>query len=559
MNTGRYHDHVKKLAGAFLIVFILSVSAGICPVVHAGESPGKAIAQGDLVFLPAYQLADMIRTGKITSSEAVEAYLAQIAKHNKTLNAIVALDAEGARRRAREADEALKLGVIWGPLHGVPVTIKDNYATAGMKTTSSYTELAGYVSEHDATVVQKVKRAGAVILGKTNLPPLGMDLQTRGPVFGATNNPWDIKRTTGGSSGGEAAALAAGFSALGFGNDLAGSIRVPSHFCGIYGIKPTENLVSNYGVSPGLRSEGVRSIRHLSCNGPMARSIEDLKLALVIIAGVDQRSPDVPDIDLRPAPVRPLADLRVTWTDDFGGVPVTAETREALKAFVDRLAARGCKVEKFSGSFFQPYRQVIKAERKDFYHLDEAAFPGTDFEAAWTAYGELMDMEFGAGQPNYFRLMNYFMGWIYRSGVPTISMVFPQTYAKYLQTLTRRDFLVSAMDDFMQNRDVLLCPVTSTPAFEHIEPSFYIGPFPIYLEPVPVDGRPVKYLVANTSYTSIFNLTGSPVVVIPIGYTKSGLPIGVQVVGKRWRDMELLGMAGELDKAAGQYRRPPAY
>jgi amidase len=559
MNKKQSAYPAKRPIAAVLLLMVFFFVTGTCFTAHADE-PAKAVtSRHDLVFLPAWQLADMIRTGGVTSSEVVEAYLEQIEKHNKSLNAIVTLDAQGARKRAREADEALKRGEVWGPLHGVPVTIKDNYATAGMKTTSSLPDLAGYVPKYDATVVQKIKKAGAVILGKTNMPALGMDLQTRSPVFGVANNPWDLKRTTGGSSGGDAAAVAAGLTALGIGNDIGGSIRTPSHFCGIYGIKPTENLISGYGTSPGLPTGGVRSIRHMACSGPLARSIEDLKLALSVMAGPYQKVPDVPVIDLSSAKPRPLKDLHVTWTDDFGGVPVTAETKEALKAFADKLAAQGCNVEKLSGSIFEPHLQAVKDEWKDLYHVEESNLPNVDFKDAWTTYGRLMDLELGANQPSLFRLVNYLIGWRYRSGVPTISIVFPQTYAKYLQTLTRRDFFVSAMDDFMQGRYVLLCPVTSTPAFEHIEPSLYFGAYPIYNDPVLVDGRPVKYLVANTSYASIFNLTGSPVVVIPMGYTKSGLPIGVQIVGKRWRDMELLGIAGQLDQIAGQYRRPSGY
>ncbi|MRR14316.1 amidase, partial [archaeon] len=230
----------------------------------AGDQSNGSVARRDLVFLSASDLAGMIRSGRVTSSEVVEAYLEQIEKHNPGLNAIVTLDAQGARKRAHEADEALARGEVWGPLHGIPVTIKDNYAVSGMKTTSSLPSLSGYVPHYDATVVKKLKDAGAVILGKTNLPPMGMDLQTRSPVFGVTNNPWDLGRTTGGSSGGDAAAVAAGLTALGIGNDIGGSIRIPSHFCGIYGIKPTENLTSNYGVSPGMKIGSIRSVRHLT-------------------------------------------------------------------------------------------------------------------------------------------------------------------------------------------------------------------------------------------------------------------------------------------------------
>jgi amidase len=526
---------------------------------YADEPARKDVPRHDIVFLPAYQIAEMIRTGKISSREVVEAYLEQISRVNPKLNAIVTLDAGGAQKRADEADEAIRRGEIWGPLHGVPLTIKDNYATSGIKTTNSLPGLARFVPKYDATVVQRVKQAGAVILGKTNLPSMGMDLQTRSPVFGVTNNPWDNRRTTGGSSGGEAAAVAAGLTALGIGNDYGGSIRIPAHFCGIYGIKPTENFTSAYGLTPGIESGGIQSVHHMICCGPLARSIEDLKLGLSVIAGPDPKNPDVPWVDLHQPPARNMKDLRITWTDDFGGVPVTAETRETLKAFTEKLAAQGCFVERLNGSIFDPHLRSMRDEWKNLYRVRESDLPKADFNAAWTTYGRIMDLELGRYQPAFMRLLSYLSGSWYRKGAPMITVVFPFSYEKYLRTMTQRDFFVSAMDAFLSDRNVLLCPVSCTPAPEHIAPWRYFGPFPLYTAPVRVDDKPVKYLVGMMSYTSIFNLTGNPVVVIPIGYTKTGLPIGVQIVGRRWRDMELLTIAGQLDKVAAAYRTPVGY
>ncbi len=559
MNTSFRCCSAGKILAAACFAVCFFLVTGLFFTASADEPAGEALSRHDLVFLPAYKLAEMIRTGKVTSSEAVEAYLDRIAKVNPRLKAIVTLDADGARNRAREADEALRRGEVWGPLHGVPITIKDNIATKGIKTTSSMPDLAEYVPQYDATVVVRLKKAGAVILGKTNLPPMAMDLQTNSLIFGIANNPWDLKRTTGGSSGGEAAAVAAGLTALGFGNDIGGSIRIPSHFCGIYGIKPTENFTSTFGVSPGRRSYGIRAVRHLTCSGPLARSIEDLKLALSVIAGPDTKEPDIPWVDLAQAPDREIKDLRITWTDNFDDVPVSAETRAALKAFAEKLEARGCKVERLKGSIFEPHLKVMSDEWKDLYAVKSSEVMAVDFKSAWTTYGKLMDFELGEYQPSFFRLVSYLSGRWYRKGVPMITMAYPHSYEKYLKTMTERDFFVSAMDAFLSERDVLLCPVTSTPAFEHIAPWMYFGPFAVYKDPMIVDGRPVKYLVANMSYTTIFNLTGNPVVVIPIGYTKDGLPIGVQIVGKRWRDMELLAIAGQIDKVASAYRKPSGY
>ncbi len=526
---------------------------------YADEQKKSPPDRHEIVFLSACQIAELIRTRVITSTEVVEAYLDQIRRFNPALNAIVTLDEQGAMKRAMEADAALAKGTIWGPLHGVPVTIKDNYATRGLKTTNSLPDLADHVPKYDATMVKRLREAGAVILGKTNLPALAMDTQTNSPVFGVTNNPWDLKRTTGGSSGGDGAAVAAGLTALGIGNDIGGSIRIPSHFCGIYGIKPTENFTSIYGISPKVRNGDVRSVRHLSSCGPLARSVDDLKLCLSVMAGPDSRNPETPWVDLNEKPRKKLKDLHITWTDDFGGVPVTQDTKEAIRSFVTKLSENGCMVEKLSSTPFEPYVSSLGPEVKDLYDISRTDPETINFHEAWTTYGKLMDLELGYYQPSFFRLMSYVLGSWYRKDVPMITMVFPQSYDKYLKVLTRRDLFVSAMDSFLSSRDVLLCPVSSTPAYEHIKPWRYFGPFPVYNTPVMVDKKPVKYLVANMSYTCLFNLTGNPVVIIPIGYSRQGLPIGIQIVGKRWQDMELLTIAKQLDEISNAYRTPPGY
>lgn len=488
----------------------------------------------ELVFLPAHTLARMIASREVTSTEVVEAYITQIKAYNTRLNAIVTLDEQGARSKAREADEALAKGVTWGPLHGVPVTIKDNYATKGIRSTNSDPDHASFVPSFDATVVARLKDAGAVILGKENLPRSAMDYQTRSPVFGVANNPWDIARTPGGSTGGGAAAVAAGLSPLSLGNDIGGSIRIPSHFCGIYGLKPTEGMVSTYGVPPDTGTFTFRAVRHLLGYGPLARSIDDLELCLKIIAGPDPKDVDIPMVPLVDPPAKHLKGLRVAWTDGLGGKPVSADTKKTLATLAARLKEKGCLVQNTSP--------------KDF-----------DYPGAWETYGKIMDLELGSYQPWYVRMVSFVFGWSYRKDVPFLSMAFPQTYGKYLEAMTRRDGYVAKMDRFMDGYDVWLCPVASTTAYPHIAPDRYFGPFPIYGKPVVVDGAPLNYLAANGCYTTLFNLTGSPVVVIPIGLTSEGMPIGVQLVGKRWRDLELLKTAKLVDEVAGAFKSPPGY
>ena len=517
------------------IVFLVIVTLMCAGCVKNEPSPKPYVTpqnaeiqlRGDIVFLTTTELAQKIRSGELTSLEVVNAFLSQIYEYNPKLNAIVTVNAESAINRARKADEALSKGEIWGPLHGVPVTIKDNYATKSIRTTSAYLPLVDFVPDFDATVVARLKKAGAIILGKTNMPVLGMDYQTNNPIFGKTNNPWDLERTPGGSTGGGAAAVAAGLSPLEMGNDIGGSIRIPSHFCGIFGLKPTENIESVAGLIPGLPKRDFNSVRHSLSIGPLARSIDDLKLVFSIIAGADHKDVNVPAIPIVYPEPKPLKALRIAWTDHFHGANVSKDTMAAMNTLVERLTAKGITVEKINP-------------------------PGFDFTDARKTYANLISMELGAYIPSYIRLISYIFG-------SYENIVFPFSYKKYLKVLTRRDSLISKMEEFLSNYDAWLCPVAITPAYKHMIPKKWRGPLPIYNEDIVVDGESIEYLTANGAYTIIFNLTGNPVVVMPIGYTQTGIPIGVQVVGSRWQDVRLLTVAEQLFNVGGNFKHPPGY
>src|SRR5215831_4773917 len=255
----------------------------------------------ELVFASTTQLAAAIRTREVSATEVLQAHLAQIARENPALNAVITLDGDGAEERAREADAALARGEIWGPLHGVPFTLKDAHSTAEMRTTTGFPPL-DHVPKVDSTVTARLKGAGGILLGKTNVAMMLADYQTTNPIFGRTNNPWNVERTPGGSSGGAAAALAAGMTPFEIGTDLSASIRIPAHFCGVCGLKPTEQRVPLTGLIPGLTTP--RSVRIMSCIGPMTRTVEDLALLYSIIAGPDGR-----DIEVQPVPVSAVPEL----------------------------------------------------------------------------------------------------------------------------------------------------------------------------------------------------------------------------------------------------------
>jgi amidase len=465
----------------------------------------------------ATELAAAVRTGAVRARDVVEDHLARIERHNPRLNAVVTLDAENARRRADEADAAVARGEPLGPLHGVPVTIKDAFETAGLRTTSSHRPLAHHVPARDATAVARLRAAGAIVLGKTNMSELAMDVQSISPIFGRANNPWALDRTPGGSTGGGAAAVAAGLSPLELGSDIGGSIRIPAHFCGIVGLKPTEHRVSSAGHVPDLPGRA-RHIRHMGVFGPLARSIDDLELALRIIAGPDGRDWDVAPVPLdAPAP-RTLAERRFAWTDDFGGVPVDTDTRRVLADVVRRLEAAGCAATR-------------------------ATPAGFDFLAAWETYGELT-LESLAEAPLGLRLGATLASPFY-SDVP-IQHGLARGAAmlglrRHGRALTRRDDLLCALEPFLASHDAWLCPVSTTPAYGHRRSGLGRRG-----DPIDVDGVQIPYWTANISYTSVFNLTGNPVCVVPAGASRDGLPIGIQIVGRRWEDLHVLAVARQL-------------
>lgn len=453
------------------------------------------------VFSSTTHIAAAIRARHISAVDVLDAHLAQIERRNPALNAVVTLDAEQARERAREADRALTRGEVWGPLHGVPFTLKDAHATAGMRTTTGFPPL-DHVPEEDGTVAARLNAAGGILMGKTNVHAmLGDPAQSINSIFGRTNNPWDTARTPGGSSGGAAAAVAAGMTPFEIGTDLTGSIRIPAHFCGVFGLKPTEHRVSLVGLIPGLPPP--RSVRLMSCIGPMARTAEDLALLYGIIAGPDRADIDVPPVPIDPVPALTLKQLRIAVAPTFPGFPVAAAIREATES----LAA-----------LLKPLSAAVA----------EAVMPPLDFNAEIASASDLIGMMLGAFDPEA------------RDDPPTL--------ARYLEALHRRDKSIIAWEQFFTEWDALLCPPAMTTAFPHCEPG----------TPLHIDGQEASYWMVS-AHTTLFNYTGHPTIVMPYMRDRDGLPIGVQIVGKRWDESRLLAIAQGVTGVAGGFQRPPGY
>ncbi len=467
----------------------------------------------------AREIAAAIAGGRTTSRRIVEEHLERIDALNPTLNAVVTLDRAGALAAADVADRAIAEGGPRGPLHGVPVTIKDTFATAGLRTTAGSRRLAGYVPTRDATVVLRLRQAGAVILGKTNTPEFATGAETTNSVFGRTVNPWDHARTAGGSSGGSAAAVAAGLTPLDIGSDIGGSIRTPAHFCGVFALKPTDNLVSPIGHIPPPPGAPWGLLRTLLSVGPLARSVDDLVLALEAIAGPDIARPDVAPVPMnRVEP--PSADrLRIAWWDEFG-VPVTAETRSTLRDTAARLEAKGARVERAAPEDFDPPSLAALSSE---IQMAAASARGTPLHlprATFRVAGRVMTRSDPAAA-----------GFLNGMGA---------TLGSFGRALSRRDRAIERLETFLGSRDGWLVPVASVPAFPHLDRGGTLGQLRARVD---VDGTPVPLVLAIEAFASPFNLTGSPVVVLPIGRTNTGLPIGLQLVGARWTDMELLAAA----------------
>lgn len=475
---------------------------------------------GKVVFQTAHQLAQQIRDRAFSSVELLDAHLAQITQHNPQLNAICTLDEDRARTRAKQADEALAKGENWGPLHGIPLTVKDIFETEGLRTTAGYKLLKDYIPRQDATAVARLKAAGAIVIGKSNMAELASDYQSTNSLFPAVNNPWNLDYTAGGSSGGSAAAIAAGLSPLELGNDFGGSVRQPAHFCGVYSLKPTDRRISTRGVIPEVPG-CPKCIRQIMTVGCFARSIADLWLCFSLLAGADPLQPDVPPVPLDVPTGKPLSELRIAWMDGWEEIPVSHEIETAIQAAAQALQQTGARVE-----FWRPDRLDLATLFRRFVQV--AAFNN------------------GYAQPRELHSVRRVVPLLWREATQgekalrqffNLSQFLPSllrpNLKAYFEALTARDRAIVAMDRALAPWDVWLCPVAATAAFTHRPPGTAID----------IDGRSIPYFLASGGYTIPMAFTGHPAIVIPIGQTEAGLPIGLQLVGKRWREMELLAIA----------------
>lgn len=459
-----------------------------------------------LNVLSATALARRIRRRQTSAVAVMKAHLRRIERWNRSVNAVVTLDADAALAQAQAADAALTDEELWGPLHGVPFTVKDQFSTADLRTTYGLPYYTDFVPDGDAVTVARLRRAGGLLLGKTNLPLASYDWQTDNPQFGRTANPWTLSRTPGGSSGGSAAALAAGFAPLELGADVAGSIRIPSHFCGVAGLRPTENTLPLDGILPPNEE---RTVHHIVVPGPMARSVEDLQLAWQVLTNTDAPPTPAPET------------LRVAVTSELDGVPVDTDTQRVLRNTVDRLQDAGCTVD---------YRPAP-----------------IDLDEALTTWAHIQGYELGASLPAPLRVPPLktlaWYGWA-RHKFGFLGRRLAQgahlSPRGYLSALDRRTRLARSLDAFLTEWDLWLTPTASIPAFPH-QPTGH---------DLTIEGEPVPYALPFAVYNCATAVTGHPILTLPAGHADNGLPIGLQVHARRHRDAALLAAGRCLELVA---------
>ncbi|HZS95632.1 MAG TPA: amidase [Terriglobales bacterium] len=466
----------------------------------------------EMNFLSAGAMAEQVRQKKVSPVELVDAHFARISAENPGLNAFVALDEGRARRDARMLEAEAVAGKIHGPLHGVPVSIKSSIDTEGLRCESGTRLRAGRIAARDAVLVSRLRAAGAIVLGVTNTPELLMAWETDNLLYGRTNSPWDLTRTPGGSSGGEAAAIASGCSAGGVGSDGGGSIRVPAHFSGICGLKPTPGRIPSTGHFP----EPAGPFALLGVVGPMARTVADLQTLFEVMAGPDDGDPSSAPVPLRKIAREDLHRLRVGYFENDGRTPVTPETRAVVSTAAEALSYAGFEVAPFRPEGLEEARRLW-------------------WKLFGTAGGMLLRPLTKGRESELSPLLREFLGWV--AAEPSHSG------DSLLDTWLRRDIVRGRILAQMQQFPILLCPVAAVPAFRHGERSWV------------VEGKTVQYLDA-WSYTEVLNLLGNPGAVVPVGQSPEGLPIGVQIVGRPWEEELVLAVAAEVERECGGFRRP---
>lgn len=479
----------------------------------------------DPSFGTASEAARALQSGVISSRELCEHVFVRINKYNPKINAFITLAQEQAMEQAKRADDALAAGNVLGPLHGVPIVIKDQFPTAGIRTTSGSKMYESHVPKEDAVAVARLKNAGAIVIGKTNLPEFGGDHQTFNQVAGRTNNPWDLTRTPGGSTGGGAAALAAGLGFLELGSDLGGSIRNPSHFCGVYGHKPTIELVPRGGIINSPPGSPTLAFSYLPVAGPLARSAQDLQLQLDVTGGPAAPESVAYRWRLPPARGARLKDYRIGYVLNDPFCQVTSEVSDVLAVAVDAMGKQGAQTR-------------------------EGWPAGIDPSKIFDAYYRLLLSHFFPSEEGRNRARERVKG---ATDYYSAKLLEPSpSQSEWRLTDGTRLDARRIWQEYFRNYDAFLMPVNFVPAFLHLEQ-------PIFKDRIIPTAHGQRNYQDVMRWISIATHSGCPATAAPAGLTKQGLPVGIQIMGPFLEDATPINIAGLMADVVGGFRPPPGF
>ncbi len=477
-------------------------------------------------FAGATELAAQLRARRIGSRELLELYLQRVAEFGPALNPVVVLDAERARAAADTADKASARGEWGGPLHGLPITVKESFDVAGLPTTWGSPAHRHNIAATTAEAVQRLQTAGAIVFGKTNVPLLLSDWQSYNDIYGTTANPWDLTRTPGGSSGGSACALAAGLTGFEFGSDIGGSLRIPAHFCGVYSHKPSWGIIpsTGHGLGPGPRTD-------VSVCGPMGRSAADLELGLRLTAGADGADARAWRLQLPPCRHDAVAGFRVAVMLDSPQAEVDVQVRTAIEAVAHFLSAQGATVS-FDARPDIDFEGVARDATLLIRGAQSAKLPEAQYAHLREERESLAPTDDGYSA-RYTRAI-------------------AASHREWLQAHERRHAMQQAWERFFADWDVLLCPPASTVAFHHDQES------PRHLRVVNVNGR-LRPSIEQGFWAGLAGIAYLPATIAPAGRSADGLPIGMQIIGPQYGDLSCIGLARMLEQGFRGFEPPAQY
>ncbi len=479
----------------------------------------------DIPYWPATIIVNKIRNKEISVECVVKSFLERIEKYNPEINAVVSMrDKAQIILEAKEKDRQIAKGIVLGALYGLPITVKDSFSVKGLSLSNGHPAYKNYIATEDAELIKRLKNAGVIIIGKTNLPLFSIDWQTTNTWYGQTNNPYDISRVPGGSSGGSAAAVAMGFTPLELGSDAGGSIRVPAHFCGVCGLRTTEQALSNRGQFkfPG-KPQGHRL---LTVAGPIAKNVNDLLLVMPVLWDNGELLAEIPPVKFDSSSWDG-SKLKIAYSYTINQIEVDQEYTRIFSEFIERLKGDD--------------------------HYVQSDYPEYNEKHAYNIHGKLLGFELDASSPvpslftklffYFFILLKYRDRQWAKGVVEGIGM----SAGKYLKMLEEKDKISDSYTAFFKNYDVWITPVASISAFKHQSAG----------KPFSVNSKKVSYTEAIGGFNFTSALSGHPILVIPIGKTTNGMPVGIQIHAKKWTDKKLLEIAQHLEKFTSRFIIPP--